>query len=391
MSSKLGTVVFFDLPGFSLYPDPDQAEVVQSFINTLRGVLRQLWPQASSRNQRKPYFVLETGDGAAIVIWDAAPKLRGREITAIWIASKILHWAQNQNRLTGIRCGINSGELDLITGLSGGKNVCGATINDAQRIMDAAQPGQMLAGDTFTQRLPPEYISSKGKFRFQVESAVFEALAKHGKLLRVRSITGRIASRGGSHSFGLAQPPANKWHLQIEPPSDLIKIPPLKLLLRHRKIAFVGATNDQLPKIFVEAIQSDPQKHWQDIIVFFLKDRPLHAISFAGRRDRDLVRAKRRTIRTLRSLLSRYTGNLQFREYSHPYYFASYWDWDAPGGRIHISPYIWGADIRTCPSLDYTWITSTPTQPYKAYGDGLNRLLRESTLVQLHIGARRNK
>ncbi len=388
MSPRTGTVVFFDLTGFSISADPIQASIANAFKDVLKDELTRLFQKPPARDDQSSYLVLPTGDGAAVILWDAASNHPRREFTALWLAGKILVWAQAQERLLGIRCGINSGELDLVNDIYETPNVCGAVINVAQRIMDAAQPGQLLVRDeTFAQRLSPVEENQHPEFHYHLEPSKCEVLAKHNFLINVRSVTGTfINSSWNNKPFGNAQAPANKWHLQIEPPilhldshGVLIKKPPVKLLLQHRRIAFVGATNDQLASMFKEALQSTPDKSWDTLLIFFLADEQLGWMATPKRTRETLAEAKRIALSDLKHALVAKVKELKFLEYSRPFYFASYWDWNEPGGRIHISPYIWGADVKICPALDYTWITRVPTPQYQAYVDGLQSLQNMAT------------
>ena len=389
MDTRTGTVVFLDLVGFSTTPDPAQLAVAQSFMKALGDELQALWQKAPARKDITSYLVLPTGDGAAVIIWDGAPGHPRREFSALWLAGKMLVWAKSQVPPVGVRCGINSGELDFLNDPYGLPNVCGAAINVAQRIMDAAQQSQILAHhETFAQRLLPAEGMSRTDFRYTIDATTHEILAKHLHLLKVHGITGSFTDTDGEKAFGIGGEPANRWYLQVDPPIlhldaygvKRLKKPPVELLLKHNNIAFVGATNDQLAAMVQEALQGNPTKVWENVVVLFLTDDRLGWLA-TGTRTHDVLKAdKAKAILDLKDKLAKRTKQLEFFEYDRPLYFASYWDWDKPGGRIHVSPYIWGADIRVCPALDYSWITSHPTPEYQAYVEGL-RCLRQLAKV----------
>jgi len=387
MSPRTGTVVFFDLTAFSTTTDPEQMRVAQSFMDALKAELAALWQEPPSRSKESPYLVLPTGDGAATILWDKAPGHPRRELTALWLAGKILVWANSQQPAIGVRCGINSGELDFVSDPYDTPNVCRAAINVAQRIMDAAEPGQVLAHETFAQRLSPSEETSQPDFQYCLGADAYEVLAKHNERLKVQAIMGKLIDAGEERPFGLAEPPAHKWHLQIEPPIldvddygvKRVKKPPVELLLKHSTLAFVGATNHQLAGMLQEATRNDGAKIWESITVLFLADEQVGCISKPGVSHSDLLAAKATAMTDLEGLLTEHAKRWQFLEYERPFYFASYWDWDRIGGRIHVSPYIWGADVGTCPGLDYAWITEEPTPAYQAYREGLRSLLQQAT------------
>ena len=55
-------------------------------------------------------------------------------------------------------------------------------------------------------------------------------------------------------------------------------------------------------------------------------------------------------------------------------YHGSYVDWERRGGRIHVCPYVWGAEARRSSAFDFVWEGDTPPPPYQAYLEGLERL-----------------
>lgn len=385
MATKTGTVVFFDLVGFSTHTDPKQVKMAQSFMNALRDGLTHLWRSPLSKEEHSPFRILPTGDGAAIVIWEKAPKHPKREYTALWLAGQMLAWARTQSPQVGIRCGVNSGELDMILDPYQEHNVCGAAVNVAARIMDAANPGQLLVSrENFVQRLSSDNQSSFPDFQYTVAPETYEILAKHHHLLTVQSITGKIYRDSEWIEFGLPEEPLDKWYLQIEPPIlavddygiKQLKKPPVELLKKHKKIAFVGATNDALAESLKEVLRQEPGHRWESIEVFFLTDERFDWMETPERNAASQREDKKKAIRDLRDIIPKHTRSWGFYEYDRPFFFASYWDWEQPGGRIHVSSQIWGANIKDRPAFDFVWRTREPTSQYKAYRDGLEKLRR---------------
>jgi hypothetical protein len=77
-----------------------------------------------------------------------------------------------------VRIGINVNDDNVVNDINGRRNVAGSGISDAQRIMDTADGGQVLVGQSVFEALNPreKYMN---KFR------PYEATVKHGKRLRV--------------------------------------------------------------------------------------------------------------------------------------------------------------------------------------------------------------
>jgi len=40
---------------------------------------------------------------------------------------------------------------------------------------------------------------------------------------------------------------------------------------------------------------------------------------------------------------------------------ASFLDWERPGGRIHVSAYVWNIPTPKCPGYDLEWLTKNPS------------------------------
>ena len=59
-----------------------------------------------------------------------------------------------------------------------------------------------------------------------------------------------------------------------------------------------------------------------------------------------------------------------------PFFGASFIDWNRPGGRIHVSPYIWNVAAPNCPGYDMLWVGNRPSAIYETYLEGLNYLQR---------------
>jgi len=57
-----------------------------------------------------------------------------------------------------------------------------------------------------------------------------------------------------------------------------------------------------------------------------------------------------------------------------PYFGASFIDWERPGGKIHVSPYVWGIAAPNCPGYDLEWIGRKPSSIYEIHVDGLQHL-----------------
>src|SRR5262249_2207718 len=58
------------------------------------------------------------------------------------------------------------------------------------------------------------------------------------------------------------------------------------------------------------------------------------------------------------------------------FYGAHYFDWEAPGGRITIRPFIWGLKGPECPSYESEWKHKNAPREYRDYRAGLENLVK---------------
>lgn len=152
------------------------------------------------------------------------------------------------------------------------------------------------------------------------------------------------------------------------------KVPPLLLLGTHQKIAFVGATNWQLADKMKQAFEARGGKPWDEIHLFFATNELLQQIEYGEKNSQQYRDESEKEFREIlqQGQLAKHWSIYRF---SGPPVFASYWDWDARGGRIHISPALLGTVIGECPASDHIWHQASPTDQYQKYVKHLETLL----------------
>ena len=108
-------------------------------------------------------IVIDSGDGAAIC-------LLGDPEEAIFITNALrVALAENAYPEFRLRMGINLGPVKLVKDINGRPNILGDGINDAQRVMSFAEPGQILVSRSYydiVSRVSDEY---ERLFRYQGE------------------------------------------------------------------------------------------------------------------------------------------------------------------------------------------------------------------------------
>jgi len=133
----------------------------------------------SNPDNEHSLIYLPTGDGLAIAFIDSAA--RNRRIFSL--LKRLMDWTIEQN--VSLRIGVHNGMIGIIRDINHNLNICGSTINMCQRIMDAANPNQVLFSDIAYKRCvgnnKNEYT---GKPFSQEAPAIFEGtfeiIDKHG-------------------------------------------------------------------------------------------------------------------------------------------------------------------------------------------------------------------
>ena len=158
------------------------------------------------------------------------------------------------------------------------------------------------------------------------------------------------------------------------------KAPPIDRLVQHQEIAFVGASNDQLPAALAVAFVERGRKKWKRLDVWSLTDDRLKQVQSDDRTPDSLVAARNRAERQLQQLLKVVADDWSVRRYSGfeiPYgteaattelvwCFASLWDWLEKGGYVHVSPYRSDENVRTGDFEDLIWSKEEPPPVYRS-------------------------
>ena len=130
--------VFMDLVGFSKLSTTAQVVVKDRFNATLKQALAELG--------NSNYWVRDLGDGALIICPNSPEHAL---FIALGVLQVILGPSTTQGPALELRIGLNLGVLKSNVDLEGRANYLGDGINATQRVMDFAQPGQILASRSF--------------------------------------------------------------------------------------------------------------------------------------------------------------------------------------------------------------------------------------------------
>ncbi|MCB9680459.1 MAG: hypothetical protein H6733_03235 [Alphaproteobacteria bacterium] len=133
------------------------------------------------------------------------------------------------------------------------------------------------------------------------------------------------------------------------------KRPPIRALVQHDAIDFVGAVNDQLPEALAVAFQLRGQRPWTRLDVFGVQDADLDGLTIRGRTGDALREARATAEAQLTALLPHLAHEASLHHYAVGPAFASYWDVDREGGFIHHSPRRGTDDVAALPYVDVPW------------------------------------
>jgi hypothetical protein len=134
----ISSVLFLDIVGYSKQPVTEQIRLKEQF-NTLVTHLISDIPESDR-------IVLDTGDGAAL-------SFLGDPEDALFVAVKLRDAIKEKQEAEfpdlHLRMGINLGPVKLLKDINGRPNLIGDGINVAQRVMNFAEPDQILVSRSF--------------------------------------------------------------------------------------------------------------------------------------------------------------------------------------------------------------------------------------------------
>ncbi len=150
------TIVFCDIVGFSKLNNNDQGDLLYS-LNA--DVTHELYRHLAGLGPVPSVIGLPTGDGMAIALLDQDQDGKSHWAPVLFsLLDRLMRWAEQKRKL---RVGVHCGRVSLITDINRRPNVCGATVNVCQRIMDSAHANQVL----FSKDAYEQYVGS-GQSRY---------------------------------------------------------------------------------------------------------------------------------------------------------------------------------------------------------------------------------
>jgi class 3 adenylate cyclase len=134
----IGSVLFIDIVGYSTRSVQEQLEMKEAFNDFIADAVGNV--AASER------IMVDTGDGAAIAFL-------GDPEDALFAALSLRDAIDVAKLAVGepgfVRMGVNLGPLKIVRDINGHTNMIGDGVNDAQRVMSFAEPGQVMVSHSY--------------------------------------------------------------------------------------------------------------------------------------------------------------------------------------------------------------------------------------------------
>ena len=215
--------VFMDLVGFCKLPTNAQVVAKDRFNATLK--------QALAKLGHSNYWVRDLGDGA-LVICPNSPE------HALFIALGVQQTFLRVSTVPGpaleLRIGLNLGVLKSNVDVEGRANYLGDGINATQRVMDFAQPGQILASRSFVDAVA--YLHADYATLFQAPKSKED---KHGRthevyaLIPSEATLSRLREDVALHDTPVAYLTTSQPQLQGPGPGGVPVLTPVIGLMEH--------------------------------------------------------------------------------------------------------------------------------------------------------------
>lgn len=171
--------IFLDIVSFT---HKRSIEAQSDLVAALNGIVLESL-KVLNLPQDKIIF-LPTGDGMCICLMHIDEPYDIHVLLALQIISELEKWNKKTTdsmRQFKIRIGVNANIDNLVTDINGRKNLAGAGINIAQRVMSAADGNQVLVG-------PVVYETLKEREKYMNTLRPYSISVKHGITLQVSQL-----------------------------------------------------------------------------------------------------------------------------------------------------------------------------------------------------------
>lgn len=208
-----GKYIFLDIVGYSYQRTVEaQTDIIDAMNNAVRKAIASL---EIAKDRR---VLIPTGDGVCVALLDVKDPFDIHLQLALKILELVDKYNQSQKdkmRQFQLRIGVNENIDNLITDINGNKNVAGAGITEAQRIMDQGSGGNILVGRTVFEQL-------RQRENYMTKFRKYPAVIKHNVKLDVYQFVDfsiKYLNSEESHSgvMGIIHSQGKKLSAKIKP------------------------------------------------------------------------------------------------------------------------------------------------------------------------------
>jgi class 3 adenylate cyclase len=168
--------VFLDVVNFTR---DRSVEAQTDIVETLNGLVRDAVLHLGGNAREIVY--LPTGDGMCIALLEEALPFDTHIHLALAIVERLDSYNQSTSdemRKFQVRIGINENVDNIVVDINGQRNVAGAGINTAQRVMNASDGNQIMVG-------PAVFDTLRHRERYMRSFRHYQANVKHNRVLSV--------------------------------------------------------------------------------------------------------------------------------------------------------------------------------------------------------------
>lgn len=384
------TIFFCDIVGFSKLPVDRQSAIVNRLTEKTVDYIKKWLNPPTGQSE---VIGLPTGDGLALAFLEyERPSWSFRDVLGVGIL--LTQFGKREN--LQLRMGLHIGRVEVVNDVNGNRNVCGDAINMAQRVMGAANDGQVLLSRDFIR----QHIGEDGTEAIKYDSQCFtlttrravQVYVKHSRVIEVVPVAlhdeqGQpVPGWDGSTPDATGILPVRLTPLPIDP---AVRTPKeesfVDRLAKAQSIALVQLTGERL----LSQIESGDIQFSEKLEQLWVFMPHIDTVSIYE--DSALISQ----LQNLEDYINRWrTSLMQIKEqrpqarvklglFKGPAFFGgSFLDWEQTGGQVHISPYVWNVPARDCPGFDLERRGRRPHPVLGAYIQGL-RALHESTTNEL--------
>lgn len=374
------SIVFFDIVGFTEELVDRQSELVISLQYEVKKDLKEYFDEF---DLGEDIIIRPTGDGMAIAL---VRGLASSKDALFMLILMLMKWKSREK--VGLRVGVHFGIVEVIQDLSLQNNLIGSAINECQRIMDAANDNQVLISKDAVKNFYGNFEGEKfiefngGELRF---TGPYTVIVKHDKVIDVHVLNIKEKSAPMMDLKWDYSPPLSKDHvkLSLTPLPKSLDEPFKERWKGAERIALVQLAGERLFEKLTEKqlVFNDKLEQFWVLVPSIEAYESLQLDGLLSINDfNEQIDAWKQWMTKFKEAYP--DAEVSLYEYdTAPHFGGSFFDWHIKGGKIHISPYVWGTKPNQCPGIDMKWLGDKVPETFNAYVKGMKCLKKKSTKI----------